>query len=74
MYQMKNILIILLLVFISSGIAAQHQFDPSLDPNVTIVSRSLRRNGIVAICGIRDNWLLSTSNNVPVSRKSVASM
>ena len=39
MYQMKNILIILLLVFISSGIAAQHQFDPSLDPNVTIVSR-----------------------------------
>lgn len=54
--------------------AQTKEFDPSLAPNVTIVSRNLRRNGTVAICGIRDNWLLSTSNNVPVSQKSVVSM
>lgn len=67
----------LLGIFITASLccyAQTKEFDPSLDPNVTIVSRNLRRNGTVAICGIRDNWLLSTSNNVPVSQKSVALM
>lgn len=67
----------LLGIFITASLccyAQTKEFDPSLDPNVTIVSRNLRRNGTVAICGIRDNWLLSTSNNVPVSQKSVVSM
>ena len=49
--------------------AQTKEFDPSLDPNVTIVSRNLRRNeqSLYVVSGT--NWLLSTSNNVPVSSK-----
>ena len=68
----------LLGIFITASLccyAQTKEFDPSLDPNVTTRDAgNLRRNGTVAICGIRDNWLLSTSNNVPVSQKSVALM
>ena len=56
----------LLGIFITASLccyAQTKEFDPSLDPNVTIVSRQSQ-----------EEWLLSTSNNVPVSQKSVALM
>lgn len=68
----------LLGIFITASLccyAQTKEFDPSLDPNVTIVSRQSQEEwNSRYMCGIRDNWLLSTSNNVPVSQKSVALM
>lgn len=67
----------LLGIFITASLccyAQTKEFDPSLDPNVTIVSRQSQEEWNSRYSGIRDNWLLSTSNNVPVSQKSVVSM
>lgn len=54
--------------------AQTKEFDPSLAPNVTIVSRQSQEEWNSRYMWYPGQLVLSTSNNVPVSQKSVVSM
>lgn len=67
----------LLGIFITASLccyAQTKEFDPSLDPNVTIVSRQSQEEWNSRYMWYPGQLVLSTSNNVPVSQKSVALM
>lgn len=67
----------LLGIFITASLccyAQTKEFDPSLDPNVTIVSRQSQEEWNSRYMWYPGQLAVSTSNNVPVSQKSVVSM